>query len=306
MQMAFFLFIFILIIFLFVGGESRQHHRLIKDIWDAGHLVLFAALIYSYFSHYAKASSSIIKKLLFTSLFCLLIGTAIEVIQIFIHRDFSTDDIINDLIGGYIGFLGLIIFGHQVALKKRIIALAIAIVLIIIGLRQLEKDVLDEIKMQQAFPVIADFEIASEMSRLESKNVIIKRVKQHSYQGQHSLKIDYLPGRYPAVTIEHLKGNWSGFKTLAFYVYNPGSKPVSFELKIYDQKHALTGRSYNDRFNKEIVFTSGWNSVEIPLNEIIEAPKRRSMDTHKLKAISLFTDKQQQPVTLYLDYIHLK
>lgn len=160
--------------------------------------------------------------------------------------------------------------------------------------------------MQRAFPVIADFEIPSEMSRLEHKQVFIKRVKQHAYQGVHSLKIDYLPGRYPAVTLEHLKGDWSAYNTLSFYIYNPNKQTLDFELKIYDQKHTVTGRRYNDRFNKELQLSAGWNSIEIPLIDIIEAPKRRSLDIKKIKAISLFTDKLEQPVTLFIDYVHLK
>jgi len=298
-------FIFILIVFLFVGGESQQKHRLIKDIWDSGHLILFGLLSFSYFSRPRAASRTLFYKIIFTTLVCLVAGTGIELIQLFTHREFSRSDIVNDLIGGYLGLLTLLLINKQSSLKIKAVAFLFLIIFIALGLRNMGKHLTDEFVMRQQFPLLAGFETQLEMSRWDSNLTNIKRSTRFVKSGNYSLKVDFLPGRYPNISLKHFKNNWSGYHKLTYSVYNPSLQSLNFEMKVYDYQHTRTSRRYNDRFNQSVTLAPGWNTIETPLQAIISTPKNRSMNIHQIKGFSLFTDKLAQPVTVYIDDIHL-
>lgn len=303
--MAIFFLILFLSIFLFVGGEAQQKHRLIKDIWDSGHLFLFALMSYGYFSLDSKTSHSISYKIIFTTIISLILGSAIEVIQLLLQREFSRGDIINDVLGGYIGLLALAIFNKQQTLKLKATALILIIFCFSAGLRNMEKHLLDEWNMRQQFPVLSDFENQLEMSRWENNKTVLKRTQDFVKTGDYSLKVSFLPGRYPNISLEHFINNWSGYKAISYSIYNPDNKNHAFEMKVYDKRNVSRGRSYNDRFNHKISVAPGWNTFNIPLTDIISAPKNRSMNIRQIKGFSLFTDHLKQPLTLYIDNIHL-
>lgn len=290
---------------MFVGGESQQKHRLIKDIWNAGHLVLFGLLSFSYFSRPSKASHTVFYKIVFTTIVCLIAGTAIEVIQLFTHREFSRGDIINDLIGGYLGLLTLLIINKQQSLKIKSSAIILVIICLALGLRNMEKHLIDEFVMRQQFPLMADFETQLEMGRWENNLTNIKRSMEFAKAGKHSLKVDFLPGRYPNISLKHLKKDWSGYSKLVYSIYNPSQEKLAFAMKVYDHQHTRTGRRHNDRFNHSITIAPGWNMIETAIEDIISAPKNRSMNIQQIKGFSIYTDKLPHPVTLYVDDIHL-
>jgi len=304
--MAIYSLVFILFVFLFVGGETQQKHRLIKDIWDAGHLVLFGLISFIYFSHPARTNHSLTYKIVATTLFSLISGSAIELIQMFTHRSFSLGDIVNDVIGGYLGLLAIIITSKQKTLKNQILASLAFLLLIFIGLRGLEKHLIDEYILRNDFPELASFETNLEMERWEFKLVNAKPSLQYVKKGTYSLEAEFLRGRYPNISMQHFMADWSDYEKLHFSVFNATNETQQFELKIYDSKHIATGRKYKDRFNKPVSFAPGWNEIDIELSDIIRSPRHRSMNIKAIKGFSLFTDKLKQPVTLFIDDIHLK
>ncbi|MCK5336773.1 MAG: hypothetical protein KAQ67_11450 [Gammaproteobacteria bacterium] len=169
----------------------------------------------------------------------------------------------------------------------------------------MEKHLLDEFDMHQQFPLLSGFESQLEMDRWESKLTTLKRSIQFVKTGKHSLKVDFLPGRYPNISLEHFKNDWSGYNSISYSIYNPTQTTQSFVMKVYDQIHIQKGRHYNDRFNHPITVAPGWNTIETPLTDIISAPKHRSMNIRQIKGFSLFTDALKQPITIYIDNIHL-
>lgn len=303
--MAIFFLIIFLSIFLFVDDEVQQKHRLIGDVWNSGHLFLFALISYGYFSLDSKVNHSISYKIILTTIVSLILGSAIEVIQLLFHRDFSKGDIINDLLGGYIGLLALAVFNKQQTLKLKVTAFILVIFCFAVGLRNMEKHLLDEWNMRQQFPVLSDFENQLEISRWENTRTVLQRTQEFTKTGAYSLKVTFLPGRYPNISLEHFINNWSGYKEIRYSIYNPSNKSHTFSMKVYDKKHISRGRSYDDRFNHTISVAPGWNTFNIPLTDIFNAPKHRSMNMQQIKGFSLFTDHLKQPLTIYVDNIHL-
>lgn len=300
--------LFIMLVFLFVGkgGGEQQNHRLIRDLWDAGHLVFFAMLVFSYFKFARKDNVSILNKLFFTTVFCIVFGTAIEVIQSYLQRGFSRDDIINDLIGGYLGLLSLFILSKNSRKLYRNSAIVVFVLLLMVGLRDFGKNLYDELYMRRQFPMLANFETQLELDRWEFSGVNVFRTNKYTMSGDTSLKVIFLPGRYPTISLQYLEADWSNYEKLVFSVFNPNHYDLKFELKLVDKKHRLNGGHYNDRFNKNITFKYGWNIFEVSINSIMNGPKQRLMNIDKISSFSLFTDNLKIPTILYIDSIHLE
>jgi len=281
-----------MIVFLFVdGGHIQQNHRLIKDIWNAGHLVLFGLLSFSYFNITIKTSHTFIYKVIFTLTTSLFFGTAIEIFQYIVNRGFSYSDIINDVIGGYLGLLSIMLLSKQKTFTYRTIVSIIFIVFLVIGLRDFERHLIDEYNLRKEFPTLASFESKLELERWEFTRVNVNYSRQYFMSGQNSLEVEYLPGYYPNISLQYLKSDWFGYNKLAFTIYNPNYQELEFEIKVYDREHTVNGGKYNDRYNKKLAFNHGWNTIEISILDIINAPEQRSMDIHQIKSFSLFTEK---------------
>ena len=297
--------IIILVVFLFVGGGEHQKHRLINDVWDSGHIVLFSLLSFSYFRRATSARYSLTYIIVFTTIASLIIGVTVEVIQILFNRSFSVNDIFNDVIGGYLGILFLIIFSHHKTIYFRTSASLIFIFLLAMGLRGLGKNLYDEIVMSKQFPVLAGFESQLELERWDFYRVNVKRSQKFTKFGKYSLEIEYLRGGYPTVSMKYLRSDWSGYNNLNFSVYSTSNENQEFVLKVFDKIHIENGYIYADRFNENITLRNGWNTIDIPLSNIINAPGGRLMDIHEIRVFSFFADKLNQPVTIYIDDIHL-
>ena len=297
--------IFILFIFLFVENDVQQKHRLIKDLWNAGHLVLFGLISLVYFHNPKNASRSLLFKSVITTFFCLLVGTAIEFLQQLFNREFSYNDIINDVIGGYLGLCVLLITDSTKKNQTRIIASLLLIILALTGLRNFEKHLLDEYRIRKNFPVLADFESTLEETRWEYRLVNVNYSTEHVQSGEYALKAEFLTGRYPTISLDQLIKNWTGYHFLNFSVYNPQSSILNYTLMVFDDQHIKSGRRFNDRYNKKIQIQPGWNHINLPINDIRQAPKHRQIQLSQIRGLSLFTDRLKQPVTIYIDSIQL-
>lgn len=304
-NLLFFSLIFTLFIFLFVENDVQQSHRLIRDIWNAGHLVLFGLLSFGYLHQSRGASLSLKHQIIIITIFCLLIGAAIEFIQLLFKREFSYNDIVNDVIGGYLGLSFFIIAEKTKKIQLRYFATLLFIALTLLGLRNFEKHLLDEYRMRNSFPVIADFENELELTRWKFKKVNVSYSTHHVVSGKHSLEARLLPSRYPTASLEHLINDWRSFQFLSLSVYNPQSSTFDFTISIYDDEHNKSGRRYNDRFNKVIKLQTGWNNIRLSINDIRQAPKHRAMKLNQISGIYMFAHRLKQPRTIYIDAIQL-
>lgn len=289
-----------------IGDGGGIRHPLLRDFWDIGHLVLFGLLSYSYFSCHWAVQYDVFYRLKFVSIAAPGLGAVVELLQLFLGREFSLNDIVNDLIGGYLGLLLLALRNIKIRGLERFIVHVGIILLLGLGLRNLAFHLVDEWEMRRAFPVLADFDTPRQLDRWEFSNVLIRRSEKYSKSGGWSLDAQFHGAGYPGLTLSHLIGDWSGHHLLNLTVYNPSSKTLPFELKVYDRQHLLNGFGYGDRFNAVIAIDPGWNSIAIPLHKIEHAPLQRRMNMHEIQALSLFTHNPVAPIRLYIDSIRLR
>lgn len=107
------------------------------------------------------------------------------------------------------------------------------------------------------------------------------------------------------MSLKYFPADWSQYRALQFQIYNPQPEPFSFYFRIHDQLHWGNNSRYSDRFNTSLVARPGWTQMEIPLSEVVEAPKGRKMDLTKIAGVILFVDRLEQSRTFYLDEVKL-
>ena len=92
-------------VLLFVGGPDYESHRIIEKIWDMGHIFLFAGLSFSLLATSLTRNFKWGKKLFIIISFSFVIGLIVELLQLFVDRDFELKDIASDVLGASIGYL---------------------------------------------------------------------------------------------------------------------------------------------------------------------------------------------------------
>lgn len=299
------IFLIILTILLFVGGPGYESHRLFKKLWDTGHLFLFAIISYLMLTTLLFANYHINKRIILVMMFCLFFGLSIENIQYFIGRSYEVNDIYADLIGAIIGVT--VYYQNNISINKlfRYHIFFLQFVLVSIGLFPLISSGVDELSMRKEFPVLADFESKFEISRWDINKAKITLSNKYIRSGKSSLKVKFLPDKYPDVTLKHFYRDWSGYKKLNFSIFNAMLNTTELQIKIYDSEHSKRKYNYSDRYNETVLLKSGWNDLSINIDDICSSPKDRKMKCFEVESFSLFINNLKTPATIYIDNIIL-
>jgi len=235
----------------------------------------------------------------------MFIGFAIELVQL--GPDNRTPDLA-DIIRNFVGCLFAFAFlaPSRSTLPKRNLRLlqGITILALLIEFFPLTKALIDEEIAREQFPVLADFETPFESDRWTggAKISIDHETARH---GKSSLLIRLTTAQYSGVALKYFPGDWRGYSLLQFSVFNPSSAPLSVVCRAHDSLHFKNGGEYNDRFNKSFVIDPGWNDIEIPLENIANAPKNRQIEMSEIQGLGIFTVRLPKPKTIKIDYLRL-
>ncbi len=304
------LIIAVLLVLLFIGGPGHDDGRIVKAIWQSGHFVLFATIVFFILQVDFIAKQKWFHLFVATGIFSSWFGVATEAIQLLVGRDFEFVDIGNDIIGGYAGFLAtrLVLLSRQHSSHKKALQLTYTlgfILLALLGTRKVTTALLDNQNIQSSFPVLSDFETEFEMARWDYRSAILSISASPKPNASDSMKVEFQPDRYPDITLKDFIKDWSNYHSIHFSLFNSQSEPIEMELKVYDEQHLIGGYRYNDRFNRQIVLQPGWNKFSFLLAAIKQSPKNRQMDLTSISSFSLFMVDLKQDTTIYLDDLYL-
>lgn len=301
----FYALLLLLFSLLFIGGADDNSGRLIKTLWDTGHLFLFAGLALALLNRpWLKNRRGVFQWGLIT-LLTLSFGLGIEIVQLQVGRYFEYMDVLFDLLGAYLGLLVFYILRSQNKALSSLKTLPLILLILLIVFWPVFMAYQDKQQMQLDFPVLADFESRNELSRWEENNVRILLQTKYVRHGHSALAIEFQPAQYPGFAMHEFIGNWQGYQYLAFSFYNPTKENRQIELKVYDRQHKANGQQYADRFNRVMTLQPGWNDIKIRLADIRRAPEKRSMEMSDIIDVSLFLNNPKYPLLLYFDYLRL-
>jgi len=301
-----FLLFLVATFYLFYGGPDNISTRSTKELWNLGHIMYFA--IVTWFLAKYKPAKKIPRPYLWMIfiLMTLLLGTLIEVLQYGTDRSPDLADISRDLTGC------LLVLSFQPSLLKLpskaalLFVRFIVILILLIHLKPLAIALIDESTARSQFPVLSNFETAFELDRWDggaSRTIIKPGQKNDSYQ----LKVGLKTTTFSGVGMKYFQSDWTGYKQVNLRIYKPSEKPLSIVIRVHDIWHESGTMDYahNDRFNRRLKLSQGWNDIKIPLSAIESSPLNRDMDMSQISDISLFASQLPEPRVIFLDKVYL-
>lgn len=280
--------------FFFIGGPDWASSPLYRAVWDLGHFGFFALLLILIQMRWPLTRW---RQWLWVAFWVFVVGGAIEIVQAYIGRDGTWRDAWNNLVGAALG-----LFWGQRANLRVWLGRCAALLALFPSAWSVFLVALVQFESAQQFPRLANFENQRELLRWSGD---IERDTKHTSAGDYALRIRFSTAPYSGTSLRWFLGDWTHHDVLAFDLYNPG-EPLDVTLRIHDQAHDRTGMAYSDRFNKRLHIEAGWSNIVIPIEEILNAPAKRKMDLHRLRAIGIFTTQLPREQMVYLDNLRLE
>ena len=289
-------------IMLFFIDMKHESGSAIYQLYGFAHIAFFMFMASLVSRVPGVARRSFLYQFLIITSAVLFLGGIVELIQPYFGRSGSWGDLGIDLVGGLLGIMFLApvrrSLGRRHLVCGQIAVVAIAAIFFcgpVVTLWDMRQG-------SRQFPVLSDFESRLETRRWSSGE-IHKGIARH---GESSLRVLLTRQKYAGTTLKRSFGDWRGYSTFAFSLYNPDPDSLRITVSIRDQEHFVRGGQYHDRFNRAFTMEQGWNDVAIPVSDIENAPSARKLDLSRLSEVVIFTVDPPAPRVMYLDYVHLK
>ncbi len=287
---------------LFFVGVGNNPACFASQLYAPGHFIFFALLTWLLCLVPVLSRLTFARQAALIILLVLIIGGSIELIQPFFGRTASWKDIGINIGGALAGlfFLSPSRTGLDRILLTGFQALALGLCIFIFYGPVIT--LWDMYQASRQFPMLSDFE-----NRLQHKRWSNGRIDQSvSRQGDSSLRVNLDAGQqYPGTTLTHSFGDWRGYSALSLSIYNPDPDPLRINISIRDQEHRMNRRGFGDRFDRTFEIIQGWNDLLIPMTDIKNAPKERTLDLDQLTSVVIFTMNLSRPRTIYVDNVRL-
>lgn len=294
------LFILLVVPFFFVGGPDALSPALLKNVWNFGHIIFFAVCMLL-----VQAYRPLIRwqSWLLVTLLAIVVGIAIEFVQRFIGRDASWDDVLHNLFGVWLG-----LFWGQKATRPVWMLRCISLLLIAPAFWLVIYSAMADIVMREQFPLLNSFESRFELEQVRAhpQHAITQQINSLHTHGAYALQVELGTAKYAGLNLIGPYGDWGGYQFLLMDFYNSESEPLELVLKISDTTHDNGSNRFDDRFNRKMMLTQGWNHIKIDLNEVRAAPRTRVMQMDKISGVAIFVMQLPAPREFYWDNVRLQ
>ena len=280
---------------LFIPLNSPYESRSLKEIWNFGHVLLFACatiLVSANWEWFRARTFEMQIAILVAA--AMVVGMAIEVIQLYTGGDFSLGDVLLDTTGACL--VPVIKTQHSNSLMKYspwIIRLVLFTYLLVrvypVGI-----SLVDEYQARREFPVLAGFESSLELGRFGGGS----RLKLTD----GGMEVRFTTEKYSGFSLKYFPRDWRGFHDLDIKIQNPEDTDVYLTCRIHDQHH---DQSYDDRYNRSFRIIPGGQTIKIDLGAVRTAPRTRTMDMEKIGGFGCFTVRLPAPRILIINKIAL-
>ena len=293
--------------FFFIGGPGYHASRSFQAAWNLGHVLfflLFSLWLYEQLKSRKSAWSSA-QRFGYVFVVVFLVGLLVEYLQLLVNgRAPDPFDLLRNQLGCLLAFAVVIrppLFSRH---RWQTLFTAVVLVLLAITLWPLSKAVFDERLAVSQFPVLSDFETPFERTRWMDPRQL-REEREQVRHGRKSVRVQLSTAKYSGVSLFHFPGDWRGYQTLHFSVYNPLSEDLELHCRIHDRLHRVSGAGFHDRFNQRFSLSPGWHDLAVSLEAVEKAPGDRSMDMSRIDGFGLFVVQQPSPLALYLDHVYL-
>ncbi len=292
-------FIYLLLIIgtalLFFGGPDYYSSRQFRLAWELGHIGLFFLYTYALlkiWKSFARRSFQV--QLIVVLLLSLVLGLLIEWSQGAFGRSFSLKDIAMNVIGGIaaVAFLS----PSRITLSRNLLRLTQIIVCLLILLMTypLVTVLVDQVIAKTQFPILSNFETPFEIDRWEGRTKIAID-KNTVREGKASLKVQLTTDKYSGISLNHFPPSWQDHESFHMSIFNSSLEPLKVTVRINDKEHVTGVQLYSDRFNRQFVLATGWNNIDITIDDIKNAPDTREMNLRAIMNLGIFSVSLKNP-----------
>ena len=289
--------------FFFIGGPSAVSPLFFNHLWNLGHIIFFSGVTLLALQFFTLRSW---RAWLSVSAGVFCVGVCIEFLQHFVGRDSSWDDIFHNLCGVWLALF----WGQKLAVSRGMVLClrVFSILLVMPSFWFTVSAAYTDLRMRLQFPLINSFERDYEINQvigfqLQSAR---KQVNNYASHGHFSLAVQFGTAKYSVVKWVSPYGDWSQYHYFAMDIYNAESQAFELTLKIADFQHDLGRNAVEDRFNRRITIAPGWSFVQIPIDEIRNAPANRVMRMDEISCLELISISLDRPRLIYIDNLRLE
>jgi VanZ family protein len=305
-----------LLVFLFIGEPPNQN-RFWDAFFNAGHLPLFGLFSVAVLALLSSRRPRwpAVRAAWLAFGITLAVGAGTELLQFFQpDRDPSVVDFSRDFAGASAFLLaaacplGKVVGAGWMSGRRRWLALATALVLVVLGGADLGLTAAAYVERDRAFPTLFALDGSWWEARFveagDTRIVAGARPAQASASvGESLARVDLHAGLYPGIRFEEPHPDWSGYRRLEFTVVSDLDVPISLSVRVDDDR---AGRTDRDRFARALTIAPGVNHIVIPLDEIRRATSPRELDLSRIRQFILFGYKLTKPTHFFLGPIRLR
>lgn len=148
--------------------------------------------------------------------------------------------------------------------------------------------------------VFSDFEAVTDFSQWKTEAAYLEVSNENASQGKHSMRILYHNNaRLSSVRMEsyfnsrYAHSDWSGYKALSFYLYNPQESRERIILQIKDRR----GKRYKEDL---VMDPERGTQFKIDLDGV-----RKEIDIYRIEHINFFVWEAQKEKEFFMDDLRL-
>jgi hypothetical protein len=277
----------------FVGGPSAVALPVIRYGWNLGHSLFFFLAIGLY-CRFRPITGWQQVSLVLVSI--LAVSLIIELIQTQVGREFSSQDMLRNLVGTTLALFWRARTHLHPSLSS------FAALLLVLDLVGFAWTAHTDWRIQRQGPLIEDFERADALPYWQGP---IEQSQDWVIEGRYSGQAALRAGPSSGVSLAPTLTDWRGYTHLALQVHNPSDRQQMLTIRINDRAHETSAQAYTDRYNQSFELSPGWNPIIVPLAQVQSAPAGRAMAMDQIYRLGLFFAQLDQPLRLTLDDIRL-
>ena len=232
------------------------------------------------------------------------LGVLSEAAQIFTSRDASLEDLLADCLGaaGFLAALAALQPASPKSAGRRWLSGILAAVLLGWALWPLVTVSAAYLERNAVQPDLVSFDSRFGMTFTRRQNIDYALVADDA--GTHA-QITLGEGPWPGVSYHDLYPDWTGYTRLSVEIGIEGDVPLDVGLRVHDAAHR-DNPVFTDRFNRTYTLEPGRHGLQIPIDEIRNAPRGRQMDMERIAELIVFSTNDNAGRTLRLFSIRLE
>lgn len=279
-----------------------------QRVLDAGHFPALGLLAFVFALFLSRFQNRSRKVFVIAFVLVTLFAGLAEFLQLLVGRSAQWGDFWRGAIGAAMGVLGAALFRYRVRwpVLAGYVIVGVAIMLVFAGPAYRKWEALRY--RDHIFPTLANFSnpIELELWRSQGRRHGIRTKIELAFMSQakdsSALRIVTVPNAYSGIRYQSAERSWAAYQTLSARIFNPG---LDFKLafRVDDDKDP---KEYGQRFNRTEVITHGWNTINIPIRDIMLSPRGRTLDVSQVQQLLIFVPKQEESKEFFVDRIWLE